>query len=429
MNKNLKSEIIETLNNGQVVFFRSDTMYGLHAKADDQKAVEKISQLKGRNINKPFIILIENAGQLKMFGVSINKNTQRLIKNYWPGKLTLVLKAHLTETLRYLSRGGETLAFRMPKGKDIQNIIKSTGPIVSTSANPSGEKPASTVKEAKKYFGNGVDLYIDSGNVETGPSTVVDCTGEEIRILREGEVKLSAQQINGYNPDMAKKINYIITATLFIAIALGVWLNVKEQKSIDHSKLPDKVEQNIGFQRWITNLKNKDVIIEADEFQLKEENELYNTKWMKVYSIEEEGMREKYDKTIESLQDVRKVVFSPSGRELIDYRPEYRDGYAPNEAHFYGLKEDKIIDARILDCSARANCYFDRAYFLDNDVFVISEFSRNIDKKDETTAVCPLEENCEYTVKVHVIDLINNKRLVYESRPFQTVMAELMPEL
>jgi len=418
MNKESIQEIINVLNSGGVAFFKSDTMYGLHAKEENNAAVEKIRQLKGRDAQKPFIILIGDTAQLQKSGVLINKGAQKLINKYWPGKLTLVL-----------SNNENTIAFRMPKDKDLQQILKEVGPVVSTSANPSGEKAAVSVDEAKKYFGDGVDLYVDSGNVESGPSTLVDATGEEIKILREGEVKLSPKATNSYNSGMGKIINYVAATAIFVAIATGVWLNVAEQKSVDHSKLPDKVEQSIGFQRWITNLKNKDMVIEADEFTLKEENEIYNTKWMKVYSIEEEGMREKYDGTIESLQNVKKVVFSPSERELIDYRPEYRDGYAPNEAHFYGLKEDKIIDARILDCSAHANCYFDRAYFLDNDVFVISEFSRTIDKKDEVSATCSLQETCEYSVKVHVIDLINNKRLVYESKPFQAVMAELLPEL
>lgn len=418
MNKESVKEIINVLKSGGVAFFKSDTMYGLHAKEDVRAAVEKIKRLKGRDAQKPFIILIEDTAQLQKFGVLINKNAQKLIKRYWPGKLTLVL-----------SNSETTVAFRMPKDKNIQKILKEVGPVVSTSANPSGEKPASNVEEAKKYFGDTVNLYVDSGNVGTEPSTIVDATGVEIKVLREGKLKLSPKDTNSYNSGMGKTINYMVATAIFIAIATGVWLNVKEQKSIDHSKLPDKVEQSIGFQRWITNLKNKDMVIEADEFTLKEENEIYNTKWMKVYSIEDEGMREKYNKTVESLRGVKKVVFSPSDRELIDYRPEYRDGYAPNEAHFYGLKEDKIIDARILDCSAHANCYFDRAYFLDNDVFVISEFSRTIDKKDEVSATCSLQETCEYSAKVHVIDLINNKRLVYESRPFQAIMAELIPEL
>ncbi|OGC57616.1 threonylcarbamoyl-AMP synthase [candidate division WWE3 bacterium RIFOXYA1_FULL_41_11] len=418
MNKESIREIINVLNSGGVAFFKSDTVYGLHTKTENNAAAEKIRQIKGRDGVKPFIILIGNTDQLKKFGVLVNKNIHNLIKKYWPGKLTVVLNVN-----------GGTQAFRMPKDKYLQEILKATGPLVSTSANPSGEKPAANIEEAKTYFGEQIDLYVNSGAVESAPSTIVDCTGDKIKILREGEVKLSPQQTKSYNSNMGKVINYVAAAAIFVAVTAGVWLNVAEQKSVDHSKLPDKVEQSIGFQRWITNLKNKDMFIEADEFTLKEENEIYNTKWMKVYSIEEEGMKETYDKTVEALRNVKKVVFSPSERELIDYRPEYRGGYAPNEVHFYGLKEDKIIDARILDCSAHANCYFDRAYFLDNDVFVISEFSRTIDKKDVVSAACSLEETCEYSVKVHVIDLINNKRLVYESKPFQAVMTELMPEL
>ncbi|GIW69623.1 MAG: hypothetical protein KatS3mg101_0370 [Patescibacteria group bacterium] len=228
---------------------------------------------------------------------------------------------------------------------------------------------------------------------------------------------------------MKKSLNIIVASAIIILIAYGVYFNIQQQRSIDRSKLPLKVENSIGFQRWITNLKNNDFVIEADEFTLKEENEIYNTKWITVNSIDEEGMKEKYDKTIESMKGVKKVVFSPSGREFIDYRNEYRDGYQPNEAHFYGLKEDKVIDARILDCSARANCVFDRAYFLDNDLFVISEFSRNIDKKDEMAPACGIDEPCEYTIKIHVIDLINNKRLVYESKPFTAVLSEIVHEL
>lgn len=228
---------------------------------------------------------------------------------------------------------------------------------------------------------------------------------------------------------MNSKLKNFLTFVLFSLVATGVYANVQEQRAVDRSKIPQKVEESKGFQRWITNLKNKDINVAADEFRLLEENEIYNTKWMKVYSLDEAGKKEEYENYINSLKEVKKVVFAPSGRELIDYRNIERDGYKPNEVHFYGLKEDKIIDARILDCSVRANCYFDRAYFLDNDVFVISEFSRNIDKKDETAPLCEMAELCTYTVKVHVIDLIKNSRLIYESKPMDLVFSEVMPEL
>jgi hypothetical protein len=227
-----------------------------------------------------------------------------------------------------------------------------------------------------------------------------------------------------------KKLDKYLVIGIFLLIALGVYSNVNEQHAVDQTKLPEKVEDSKGFQRWITNLKNKGLEdIDADEFRLQEENEIYNTKWIKVYSADDPDRKAEYEETLENHKDLKKVVFSPSEREFIDHRYEYRGEYAPNEAHFYGQKDDKIIDARILDCSTRANCYFDRAFFLTNDLFVITEFSRNIHKHDDEAPLCSISESCTYTFKVHVIDLINNQRLVYESEPFEAIWEELMPEL
>ncbi|MFC1722169.1 hypothetical protein ACFL0C_00805 [Patescibacteria group bacterium] len=226
------------------------------------------------------------------------------------------------------------------------------------------------------------------------------------------------------------KQEYLLALLIFILVTVGVGINVYKQLSIDQSKLPDKVEESKGFQRWITNLKNKELdFVNADQFRLLEENEIYNTKWLNIYSIDEPGMMDKYNEEIESHKKIDKVIFSPSERLYLDYRNEKRGDYEPNEAHFYGIRDDKIIDARILDCSTRANCYFDRAYFLSNDLFVISEFSRNIHKKDTKTPTCPVDQECEYSIKIHVIDLINNSRLVYISKPFNIVLSDLIPEL
>lgn len=228
---------------------------------------------------------------------------------------------------------------------------------------------------------------------------------------------------------MKDKLSALIVFLIFCLIGVGVYSNVMEQKSVDRSKIPPKVEDDSAFQRWITNLKNNDIKIAADDFRLLEEVEIYNTKWMKVYSIEEKGRQEEYDRIIAEHKDTEDVVFSPSERLFLDYRNISRNGYNSNEVHFYGLRDDKIIDARILDCSIRANCIFDRAYFLDNDVFVITEISRNIDKKDITTETCLPSESCTYTFKLHLVDLINNSRLIYESKPFEAVLDELAPEL
>lgn len=226
------------------------------------------------------------------------------------------------------------------------------------------------------------------------------------------------------------KPEFIYTILIFSIVVATVSINYYKHYSLDRSKIPDKVEQSKGFQRWLTNLKNKDFdFIDADQFRLVEENEIYNTKWMKVHSLDENGREEEFLKIIEDHKNLKKVVFSPSEKLFIDYRDETRGDYKPNQVHFYGLRDDKIIDARILDCSVRANCYFDRAYFLNNDVFFITEFSRNIHKRDQEAAICTPEENCIYTIKIHIVDLINNSRLVYESEPFNIIFSEIKPEL
>jgi hypothetical protein len=225
------------------------------------------------------------------------------------------------------------------------------------------------------------------------------------------------------------KKSLILSGIVVAFVGLGVYSNIMEQSAQDRSKIPPKVEESRGFQRWITNLKNKDINIAADDFTLLEENEIYNAKWLKVSSLDEPGKQEEFEQFLESHRNIERVIFSPSERELIDFRNIERDGFASNQVHFYGQKEDKIIDARILDCSLYANCYFDRAYFLTNDVFVITEISRAIHKKDVTSPPCGVNDMCSYSFKLHLVDLINNSRLVYESTAFDAVLSEVLPDL
>jgi hypothetical protein len=225
---------------------------------------------------------------------------------------------------------------------------------------------------------------------------------------------------------MKRNLSKILTALIFLSVAGGVFLNIEQQASIDRSKLPTKVEENKLFQRWITNIKNHDFELEADEFRLKEENEIYNTTWMNVYSSDDPKQMELYEKTIAEHKGIEKVVFNPNGRVFVDFRNIPRGEVNANEVRLYGLKEDKILDARVLDCSVKGNCYFDRAYFLDNDVFVISEFSRDINKRDSAVAACSVTEMCTYTIKIHIVDMIHNKRLVYESKPFDAILSDLI---
>jgi len=232
-----------------------------------------------------------------------------------------------------------------------------------------------------------------------------------------------------YHRHMKKYLNVALVTIIFIAISFGLYINVKKQSEVDRTRLPDKVALNRLFQRWVANLRKKGLVIEGDEFKLKEDNEIYNTTWMTISSIDNPGKKAEFDATLASHSETPGVVFAPSNTLFIDFRNKPRDNVFANQVRLYGLKEDKIIDARILDCSVRANCYFDRAYFLDNDVFVITEFSRNISKKDETVSICPATQSCTYTVKLHLVDLMHNKRYVYESKPFDIILSDWIPNL
>lgn len=216
---------------------------------------------------------------------------------------------------------------------------------------------------------------------------------------------------------------------LTLTIAAATALNYKQDKDVDRTKIPPKLELAKPFQKWITNLRNKGLNAEADEFRLREENEIYNTKWMTIYNVDEAGVLDTFNAAILKYIKIKGVVYSPSERQLIDYRNEPRDGYGANQIHYYGLRDDKLLDARLLDCAIDLNCYFDRAYFLDNDVFVVSEISRNLNKRAENKPVCLIDQMCTYTIKIHLVDLNKNSRLVYESKPFDTNLSLLIPRL
>lgn len=239
---------------------------------------------------------------------------------------------------------------------------------------------------------------------------------------------------------MKPKSSFILVAAILLLVAFSVAVNYSKQLAVDQSKMPEKVELHESFQKWLTNHKNKGLNITADEFRLKEKNEVFNSTSMKVYSSDNSKALKRYEEEIDKHKSLDEdVVFSPSGRQFLDYRHVFRDDFdllaetageetqalfAANVAQYLGLQDDKIIHSKILICNLDANCYFDRAFFLDNDVFVISEISRNIEKDDLNVTPCAANKLCTYTFKLHVIDLKHNSRLVYESNPFELILKD-----
>lgn len=178
--------IIDCLNKGGVVVTKTDTIYGILSSAVNKNSIERVYKIKGRDENKPFIILIPDAKSLRDFAITPKTETQKLIDKSWPGPVTLIfdLPKEKLEKFKYLHRGSGALAFRVPKDKFISDLVRKTGPLVAPSANPQGREPARNIDEAAEYFNNDIDLYHDRGTVTNNtPSRI-------IKIDRDGEIEI-----------------------------------------------------------------------------------------------------------------------------------------------------------------------------------------------------------------------------------------------
>ena len=186
----IEKTIAPILIAGGVGVIPTDTLYGLVGSALKKETVERIYELRKRDLKKPMIILISSIDDLKSFGVSLNVSQEKVLKKIWPGKVSVVLPCD-ERKLQYLHRGEKTLAFRFPADENILSLIELVGPLVAPSANLAGEKAAETYNQAKKYFDEKIDFYVDSGKLSSQPSTLLTLGNKgEISVLREGAVKI-----------------------------------------------------------------------------------------------------------------------------------------------------------------------------------------------------------------------------------------------
>ena len=141
------------------------------------------------------IILAASADDVEKFGVAINAATKKILARVWPGKVSVILpisprRKSVFKKFAYLHRGTKMLAFRVPKTAWLRKLLLESGPVVAPSANFEGEPPASTIRAAKKYFGENVDFYADAGRFISKPSTLIKIVGENVVVLREGDAKI-----------------------------------------------------------------------------------------------------------------------------------------------------------------------------------------------------------------------------------------------
>lgn len=187
LKNSLYKKLIEEIKSGVVGVIPTDTIYGIVGSALNPEVIEKIYKLRQRDANKPMIILISTINQLKQFDIDFD---EKILEKIWPNPVSIIFKV-TNPKFKYLHRGTNSLAFRLPKSDWLNKLIDQTGPLVAPSANLAGRKPASNIDEAKNYFKDKVDFYIDSGEIISQPSTLVEIINRKIKVLRQGGYKLS----------------------------------------------------------------------------------------------------------------------------------------------------------------------------------------------------------------------------------------------
>lgn len=173
----------KALLNKKIGIILTDTIYGIVGLALDKDVVERIYKVKKRDIKKPMIILISSIEDLSnIFGINLNQKCINILKEFWPGNVSVILPCKKFE---HIHRGLNSIAFRLPNKKELIDLIKETGPLVATSANKEGKKPAQSIIEAKKCFHDEIDFYIDGGEPSKNPSILIKLKNEdELEILR-----------------------------------------------------------------------------------------------------------------------------------------------------------------------------------------------------------------------------------------------------
>ena len=179
-------EAVEALANGGLVVVPTDTVYGVAARPDLPEATARVFAAKGRPRDLTLPVLAADAEAAGLAG-ALDERALSLALRFWPGPLTLVVPRTETSTPWDLGEGGDTVGLRVPDHRRTQALLTETGPLAVTSANRSGEPTPPDCDGVKAALGDAVEVYVcDDPRPGGPPSTVLDLTGPEPRILRQG---------------------------------------------------------------------------------------------------------------------------------------------------------------------------------------------------------------------------------------------------
>lgn len=190
--KNEIEKLVKILKNDGVISIPTDTVFGICARINSEIAHDKLITIKNRPIKKPFPVMCENEEQIKSIAI-VNDVAEKLIKSFMPGPITLVLNKN-KNLPEYVTNGKDTIAVGMATSETIKKLIlELESPIFMTSANQSGEPTCTSLDEIEKMCPK-LDGMLEGNVIFSKGSTIIDCSADEIKILREGPITI--EQIN-----------------------------------------------------------------------------------------------------------------------------------------------------------------------------------------------------------------------------------------
>ena len=182
---------IRELNGGRVLVVPTDTVYGIGCDASNPDAVNAVLAAKGRGRQMPPPVLVASVDAIDSLCVDVPDYARTLARAFWPGGLTLILRAR-PDLGWDLGETGGTIGVRMPNQDALLTLLRDFGPMAVTSANLTGHPPATSVQQAIGYFGTSVAAYLDGGPTRgTTASSIVDCAHGDPRVIRQGNISLA----------------------------------------------------------------------------------------------------------------------------------------------------------------------------------------------------------------------------------------------
>jgi L-threonylcarbamoyladenylate synthase len=191
---NAVQQAVSIIQNGGVIAFPTDTVYGIGVDVFQEKAVQKLFQIKNRDLDKGIPILCAAVEDLTQLTETLPDRITEVIKAFWPGPLTLILPG--SPALPAVLSPDNSIGIRIPAHPEILDLLRRTGPLAVTSANLSGFPSATTAQQVLDQLAGKLDLILDGGSSPGGQASTVLDLREKPRILREGPISL--EKINEF---------------------------------------------------------------------------------------------------------------------------------------------------------------------------------------------------------------------------------------